>query len=317
LTLTRLTNAAIAVGFAVIALLLMPYARAALFSVLALPMTLHQFASASQDAMLISLTALVAALAARALHQRRPLRRGELIALCGLIAAVAMSRPPMLAAVLIFLAPGLADNRRWPRTGLLSAAAVSLIVLAWIGYVAIYASNTQGHLQTPVYPLRQLVPLLERPLHFFTLVGETWRISGENLTRHFIGELGWFEVILPAAYYRFMLVVLACALAAALLERSAVRWPARATIGAAVAAGGLGLLLILYLTWTPQGWEYIEGPQGRYFLPLALLLCAGLPALGWGAAPRVVLTCFVAAAPLVTLAVVPWAVIERYYLAPG
>lgn len=315
-TLTRLTNAAVAISAGVIALLLMPYARAALFAVLALPITLHQFASASQDAMLISLTALIGALAARALHARRPLRRAELIGVSVLIGAIAMARPPMLAAALLLLIPGLADSRRWPRTGVLWVAGIALATLAWVGYAATYSSNTVGHLGTPVYPMRQLAALLEQPLRFLTLVGETWRVSGENLTRHFIGELGWFEVILPASYYRFMLAILACALLAGLFERKAARWPASAIIGTAVVAGGLGMLLILYLIWTPQGWTYIEGPQGRYFLPLALLLCAGLPALGAGAIPRALLTCVVAAAPLVTLAVVPWAVIARYYLAP-
>lgn len=316
-TLTRLASAAIAVAAGLIALLLMPFARAAMFTVLALPMTLHQFASASQDALLISLTALVAALVARALNARRPLRRAELIGLSVIIVAISMARPPMLAAALLLLIPGLADTRRWPLTGALWVVGIASVTLAWVAYAAVYSRNTLGHLGTPIYPMRQLAALLEQPLRFVALVAETWRVSGENLTRHFIGELGWLEVLLPALYYRFMLATLACALLAALLERNAVRWSASAIVGAAVVAGALGLLLILYLTWTPQGWTYIEGPQGRYFLPLALLCCAGLPALGAGTLPRALLTCVVAVAPLATLAVVPWAVIARYYLAPG
>lgn len=316
-TLTRLANAAIAVGAGVIALLLMPFARTAMFSVLALPMTLHQFASASQDAMLISLTALVAALAARALHARRPLRRAELIGVSLFIVAIAMARPPMLATALLLLIPGLVDSRRWPRTGMLWVAGIALVTLAWVGYAATYSSNTLGHLGTPVYPMRQLAALLEQPLRFLALIGETWRVSGENLTRHFIGELGWFEVVLPKGYYELMLDVLTCAVAAALFERKAAGWRANMIITGAVAAGGLGILLALYVSWTPLGWNYIEGPQGRYFLPFALLLCAGLPALGLGAALRGVLTGLVAAAPLATLAVVPWAIIARYYLSSG
>jgi uncharacterized membrane protein len=245
------------------------------------------------------------------------LRRAELIAVAGLIVAVASARPPMLAMALLLLVPGLADGRRWLRTGLLSIAAVSAIVFAWTGYTAVFASARTGHLGMPVDPLRQLEPLLERPLHFFTLVGETWRVSGENLTRHFIGELGRFEVLLPPEYYAFMLDVLACAVVAALFERRAAGWRANLIIAGAVAAGGFGILLVLYANWTPLGWNYIEGPQGRYFLAFALLLCAGLPALGFGSALRGVLTSLVAAAPLVTLAVVPWAVVARYYLPPG
>jgi uncharacterized membrane protein len=317
LILTRLVNAAIAIAIAVIALMMLPFARAAMFTVLLLPMAVHQIASASQDSMLISLSALFAAMAARALHQNRALGRGELIALAGMIAAVAMARPPMLAAVLVLLIPGLAGARNWFRNGLFTAAAVSLIAFSWTAYAVEHAGAATGHLYIPVYPMQQVALLLDRPLHFFTLIAETWRFCGENLTRHFVGELGWFEVLLPTRYYAFMLGILACALAAAFLERKAAGWRASIVIGCAVAAGVFGILLALYVSWTPLGWNYIEGPQGRYFLPLALLLCAGLPAIGSGPALRGGLTCIVAAAPLVTLAVVPWAVIARYYCPPG
>src|SRR5690606_28828581 len=101
------------------------------------------------------------------------------------------------------------------------------------------------------------------------------------------------------------------------LERNGPGWRATAIIGAAVLTGIFGILLSLYITWTPVHETYIEGVQGRYFLPLALLLVAAIPAMGAGATLRAVLTSFVAATPLVTYAVVPWAVLSRYYMSPG
>lgn len=317
LLLSRLVNGAVAVGIAALALALMPYGRAAMFAVLALPMTLHQFASASQDAMLIALTAPVVALVARALWARRPLGRGPLIAVALIIAANAMARPPMLAVALVLLVPGLADSRRWPRTGLKIAALVTLAVLAWVIYVSLYTRSLLGDSETLVSPSANLMRLLERPLFFFELISKTWRIGYDNLARQFVGELGAFEVILPTAYHFFMGMILAVGLLAALLERNGPGWRATAIIGAAVLTGIFGILLSLYITWTPVHETYIEGVQGRYFLPLALVLVAAIPAMGTGATLRAILTSFVAATPLVTYAVVPWAVLSRYYISPG
>lgn len=40
-----------------------------------------------------------------------------------------------------------------------------------------------------------------------------------------------------------------------------------------------GIILALYLSWTAVGADHIEGVQGRYFLPLILLLPVGIQIL--------------------------------------
>jgi uncharacterized membrane protein len=295
----------------------MPYARAAMFAVLALPMTVHQFASASQDSMLIASSAVLVAIVSRALAAQRPLSPRALLVVSLIVAVNAMARPPMLAMALLLLIPGLADRHRWPRTGLAAVAAATTLAAAWMVYVATFTRYEHGHDGIPISPVAQLMRIIDQPRLFFELTAETWRIGYDNLGRHFIGELGQFEVLLPDAYYWFMAAVLGGGVLAALAERKGPRWTASGIMVAAVVSGVFGILLSLYLTWTPPGWTFIEGTQGRYLLPFALLFVAVLPALGAAAPLRSALTGFVAAAPIVTLAVVPWTVIARYYIAPN
>jgi uncharacterized membrane protein len=73
---------------------------------------------------------------------------------------------------------------------------------------------------------------------------------------------------------------------------------------------------IQYLTYTPPGHATIEGIQGRYFLPIALVGTTLLPAFGNVRMARIEnwLLLFVVVFPLVSLTVVMRAVILRYYL---
>ena len=75
-------------------------------------------------------------------------------------------------------------------------------------------------------------------------------------------------------------------------------------------------LSILYLTWSPVGGPVVNGVQGRYFLPLAMLLAAAAPMLGTDrlAPLRRLLVLAVALFPAYSLGTALSAVIARFYL---
>jgi uncharacterized membrane protein len=68
-----------------------------------------------------------------------------------------------------------------------------------------------------------------------------------------------------------------------------------------------------YLTWTLPGRLVIEGVQGRYFLPPAIMLAALLPARGISRSWPSQLEWPVVAFPIITLPVIVHAVVLRYY----
>jgi uncharacterized membrane protein len=74
--------------------------------------------------------------------------------------------------------------------------------------------------------------------------------------------------------------------------------------------------LLEYLTWTPVGFSFVEGVQGRYFLPVAMVLPLALPgfrnsAVSFLCAP---LSLTLRAFPTLSVAIAITAVVRRYYL---
>jgi uncharacterized membrane protein len=90
----------------------------------------------------------------------------------------------------------------------------------------------------------------------------------------------------------------------------------RLLIATGVLGSAAGVFAIEFVTWTVPGHATVEGVEGRYFLPLALVGAALLPALGDGRWARVrgALVGVVMVFPVISLAVVMRAVVVRYYL---
>jgi uncharacterized membrane protein len=136
--------------------------------------------------------------------------------------------------------------------------------------------------------------------------------------RQFIGWLGWLDTELPPAYYATAQAMLGVAAVAAMLGLRGKRISvgSRMIIAAALLLAAAGLFAIEYLTWTAVGHATVEYVQGRYFLPLALVGAALLPALGdtrWARLHNA-LVLVVLVFPVVSLAVVMHTVVLRYYL---
>ena len=289
---------------------------------------------------------------------RRP---GYILAavLIGLIATVKLPYLPLAAMLLVPLpvwgqwrAQQAAMRRR-----MAVVAVVALVALVWTGTVMAVLSSPVPWPVAPAGPLwpgdparlfdatdpaAQIRVLIAHPLAAVTLVWNSI-VTNEWLVREGIGMLGWLDLLLPDGLYEFWMCVIVAAVAAALLsprpsgpERPAAVYLPRAL---QVAAGGLGwrdiLLLVAsaagcvwviylsqYLTWTTVGADHVDGPQGRYFLPLLPMLALAIPRLalsnataqtagrfGWA-----MLTAAPVVGALASLALVPMAVIARWYM---
>ena len=76
----------------------------------------------------------------------------------------------------------------------------------------------------------------------------------------------------------------------------------------------LGIYLSQYLTWSRVGAELVDGPQGRYFLPLLPVLALALPGLGDLPRLRAALTALPVAACVAGAAILPSILVRFYYL---
>src|SRR6185312_16010933 len=101
----------------------------------------------------------------------------------------------------------------------------------------------------------------------------------------------------------------------ALAALAALRRPGRAgALLAFLALASAGLIfLVQYLTWTAVGDPAVDGVQGRYFLPVALLL-AGLGTTMRGGAFDRAAVGLALLYPVLSIGLAMRAIVIRYYL---
>lgn len=285
-----------------------------LMTMLALtPMALFLRASASADALGTAAAFLFAGIVARLAwgeEERGRWRDIALLAAC--CVTLCLSKPvyvPLAFLALLIPARRLPGGRRGPALllpGVMTAAAFGL------------ALQTAGAVDLPVRPDapvdrdRQIQGALADPLRVAGILAEDYLLRSDRYVAQIVGQLGWLDTNLPRPLlwgYAILLGVLV------LLDgrRAVAVRPWQRTLLILVALATLGLVSASqYAAWTPYGADYVEGIQGRYFLPLA-------PAAAWivhsrrfGADPAR-LDLVLPWLSLLSLGVAFWAVLERYY----
>ncbi len=296
---------------AAVAITLAGRAAPLLLVLLTLPMSLSLLASVSQDGPMLASAALAVGLAKRAGRSS-----AALVWLCICLSLLGLGRPAYTPfAVLPLLLPDLAWRRR-----LLASGLILLPILFWSVLVAsetmINASPSSG-----VDARMQLEGLLAHPWRVVTLgraVLTTYQgMEGRSFFVEFVGMLGWIDVALPDWFYRLAGVVLFLAIVTAATRPVPSIPPlAQGVMFVAVLAAVGTIFLLEYLTWTPVGLPFIEGVQGRYFLPIALVLVLCLPSLRHPLFHRAdsIVRLLLMGFPLLSVVVTISSVVRRYYL---
>jgi len=307
LVLARIVNGLAACLAAFVALRICRRGRALMFVTLLLPMTLSQFASASQDALMIALSLLVIAMASRTLAERREAGLGESAIFAAVVAATTIARPSQIALALltpIFFARQ--DAHRCAKL-LVGACAVGviagwMILLRWL--MPPPASEWD--------PYGQFIHVLTHPLALPMAILNTFADRGWWLLETLTGRIGWLDTPMPGGFTVVASVALASALVTSAKDEGSLR-------GMGLAA--LTLLVFisatfgaLYITWNPVGHPIVDGVQGRYALPVLPLLAWLTPQVASRPA-RVLAHAWIPllAVPLVGLVILPVVLMLRYY----
>jgi len=118
----------------------------------------------------------------------------------------------------------------------------------------------------------QMQFILEDPFNLLRVLWNTFFISqGTFYLNSFVGVLGWLDNPLPQLLINSYMLVL--------LVNSFINKPIdlnlsikdRAVILMIFLFSIFAIEMAIYLTWTPPGSSFVQGVQGRYFIPLAPL----------------------------------------------
>ncbi|MFE3191721.1 DUF2142 domain-containing protein [Nocardia sp. NPDC059240] len=268
------------------------------FTVAVLPIALFQAGTVTADTVTNALALLVSALVVKGLFLGERLSKPETVAALATTILLPVCKPTyVLIAMLTVLIParrfgfgrdvsgasaisgagGTARIATWQRV--LPWAAAGIGAVSFAAWMKVAAPTGDGmSLMRPekdwgsVRPGDQLHGILTDPVHFLRVFGDSIARRDQHWFMQFFGELGFSYVEVPA------LTVLACLLAFTMSIGVAERfsplaanrtrtWLVLATVAASVAM----IYVTLYMSFTPVGYFIVDGVQGRYFVPLAVL----------------------------------------------
>lgn len=272
--LGRLVNAALALALLALALRLVPFGRAAFLAIAALPTFAYQTGSLSPDAYINAFGFLALALSLR-LGAGAGGARGVVI-VAPLLALAKGVYLPLMAAGL-----DLRRGRAWLLIGAMALGAAAFV--AWMkltgGSQALYhiMSRRTGESVLTAPLADQLRVVLADPVAFARILVSSVVERAPVYLLQIVGRFGWNAILLPLLLYPLAGAML---VAAVLAGGGAEAGAARRVWWLAVAVG-VALLIetAMYLTGTPYAADFIQGTQGRYFIPLLpLVLLAAMPA---------------------------------------
>lgn len=298
----RLINALTGLALLIAALRLLPFGRNAMLATALLPTFAYQTGSLSPDALINGLGFLGLALALRAgFMGMAPARSTALLVTGPLLALCKGVYLPLMAAGLRWR-----QHRRDLRPGLILGAML-LGAIAFVGWMHVSGgSQALYHIQSRktgetmmTAPLRdQLAVIMADPAAYALILASSVTERAPVYILQIVGRFGWNAILLPLLAYPLALLMLGAGVASG----AGARFGMVQRLWWLAVAAGVALLIetAMYLTGTPLGADYIQGTQGRYFLPiLPLALLALSPDRPVRGAPRLFA---IAAVPLLLIA---------------
>lgn len=265
--LGRLCNALAAICLSTLSIKLISRGKCLAFALLALPMTLFEFASLSQDAVIISLSALGVGLTNLLLDSEdKPNQGGLLFGIAFLFCMITIGKPAYFP--LLFVLPViLFKNKYLFKLSIVFTVLSCLAIFGWM-----IAVTPLFHPQeTTSNPVLQLQFITKHSFYIPYIIVNTIQHS-EFLLRAFIGKIGWQEyTALPISWCTLFYVGLLFTLIIDYYYSSAEH--KYKTIIILLCLSSILLIYITaYLLWTTVQGSYIYGMQGRYWIPIILCM---------------------------------------------
>jgi uncharacterized membrane protein len=260
------------------ALRLLPFGRMAMLATALLPTFSYQIGSLSPDAVINGIGFLGLALALRV----------GFMGGTGLAPASMFVAAPLLALAKGVYLPLMAAGLRWPQDrrdarpwlifGAMVVGAVAFVM--WMkmsgGSQALYhiQSRKTGEATMTAPLAEQLAVVLHDPIGYVRILFSSIVERTPVYALQIVGRFGWNAILLPLLAYPLAAVMLG----AGVLSGPEARFGWAQRLWWLAIAVGTALLIetAMYLTGTPLGADYVQGTQGRYFLPLLPLVLLAL-----------------------------------------
>jgi uncharacterized membrane protein len=269
LYLARLANLLAWLAGMFFAIRLAPFFKWGLVLLALTPMAISLAASASPDAATAWLSfVVIASFLAAAFRDPRPIGGREIARLLALALVLSLCKQLYFVLSALFLlvpARKLGGPRR-------RAAAFALMILLQLGMNALWwylAMRGHPYSHEGTDPGAQLSLVLAHPLKVVWIFFHTLRVYAGFYLSSFVGNLGWLDTPPPNWLVVAYLSVAVMTAVFFGVPRGVLRWRHRLLLFLPAALIWAMILGYHYLIWTKVGADLMEGPQGRYLIPLA------------------------------------------------
>ncbi|MCI8717237.1 MAG: DUF2142 domain-containing protein [Lachnospiraceae bacterium] len=278
----RIFNLAIFILALYYAIKKIPYGKVILFLWALLPITLQQAASYSYDVLILGLSAVIISLSINLAYTKTEnIRKSEWIILfiCTmlLVPAKSFALIPICILPLIIYFKKYKEHKKisFYSFGILFGVLFIILLLNVIPILfnSDSAEITENIIEWAGEPGYTLGYLLKHPKELFMLICNTIYKKGHFYFETILGSsLGWFELNIPLVFILPYLILLIIAGMRKddepiyLGKKMKIYLCSLAVLGIGFACAGM------LLSWTPISYDWIEGVQGRYFLPFVILL---------------------------------------------
>lgn len=259
----------------------LPEAKPLIFLLAMMPMFIVEAASTSADAVTFGVCLLGAAWLLSLRNSKARLSRGELVGLVVLSIMLACCKSVYGTILLLYF---LIPRERFKYFWIFGAALLLLnlfLLSAWswlsveLSDTALYTSYYIGFTETNT--AAQKIFVMEHPLAFIAAMMNSFAEQWVGYIAHFIGIWGflWNVTLPPWFYVSYGLIIIFFALSNGL----SLKLGERALLIFAATVSAIAFFLFDYLIWSAVGSEVVDGVQGRYFIPIALMMFGALSVL--------------------------------------
>ena len=264
-----------------LAMKFLPEAKTLIFVLAMTPMFLLEAASTSADCVTFGVCLAATAWLLSLRLSTEKFSRAEIFALIILSAMIACCKSVYGTILLLyFLIPPerVGSLKKFLLTGAALVAVNLLVSIVWTELavnaagVELYTNRYLGYMTTDA--AAQKVFVAEHPEKFFAAMANSLEYMWSWYLSNFIGSWGFlWNVSLPPMFYLLYTMTL---LAFAVTCGVRVRPVERLVLLTAALVSTTAFFLVHYLKWSAVGGDVVNGVQGRYFVPLGLMIFVAL-----------------------------------------
>ena len=257
---------------------LLPEKKLLIFLISFMPMFLFETASFSADSVVYSISFLGIAYLLSLRKKDTPISSKEIILMSLVAISVGLAKQIYGVILLLYLfipVERFGSRKKFYCFGIYLLGIYMFSVLGWMEFLK-QGLNVSPALLDGANMALQMDYIKNNPLTYAKINIYTFVSNFSGYYLQFVGVLGWLSIILPNWFYNFYGILL---IAGGMIGNLNLNKKQHSLLFLSVVPVILVTFLYMYLTWCPVGFEIIQGVQGRYFIPCALMVFSALSCL--------------------------------------